>query len=426
MMPRHTDDSHCTPVPSPALRSGIVRVPLSTCLLIGLLCSLLSSACGFAQTPVPSATAPTTKAPAAQPIPPPPEIPVRSYILMDFHSGRTLAESNSTQPFEPASITKVMTAYVIYKALREGTIKLTDLVTISAQARQAIGSRMFVEVNHQVSVEDLLMGMVVQSGNDASIALAEHIAGSEATFAELMNRQAAELGLSQSHFVNATGLSDPNHHMSARDIALLSRALIKNFPNDYQRYSVRSFTYNNIEQPNRNRLLWRDESVDGIKTGFTNAAGYCLAASAKRGDTRLISVVLGAKSIKDRFDASQALLNYGFRFYETYKLYSANSPLAQARVWKGSVRDVALGVAEDLFITAPRGQTADIKPSFTVTQTILEAPVPQGKVVGQLTVQGGNETLTTVPLVTLQAVPEAGFLGRLIDQVMLTFHRWFN
>jgi D-alanyl-D-alanine carboxypeptidase len=249
-------------------------------------------------------------------VPPPPQVPVRGHILLDYKSGVMLAEMKADERIEPTSITKLMTGYVIYKALKSGKIRLNDQVIISEKAGRTQGSKMFVKIGSQVSVEDLLMGMVVQSGNDATVALAEHVAGSEETFAKLMNQEAERLGMKNSHFTNAPGMPDPNHYMSARDIAVLARAIIQDFPEHYPRYSVRSFKYNNVEQPNRNRLLLTDSSVDGIKTSHTSSAGYCLVASAKRNDTRLISVVLGAEKEKERFQASQTLLNWGFAFFE--------------------------------------------------------------------------------------------------------------
>jgi len=275
----------------------------------------------------------------AQAIPPPPQVPVRAYVLMDYQSGNLLANVQGDERMEPASITKLMAGYVIYRALKSGKIHLDDKVTITEKAWKTPGSKMFVKVGTQVPVEDLLMGMVVQSGNDATVALAEHVAGSEETFAKLMNQEAERLGLKNSHFTNAPGLpdpnhymsahdiADPNHYMSAHDIATLARALIQDFPEHYARYSVRSFKYNNIEQQNRNRLLLTDSSVDGVKTGHTESAGYCLVSSAKRNDTRLIGVVLGADKEKNRFVASQALLNYGFSFFESHKLHDADTPI---------------------------------------------------------------------------------------------------
>jgi D-alanyl-D-alanine carboxypeptidase (penicillin-binding protein 5/6) len=281
---------------------------------------------------------------APLPIPKPPATGAKAYILQDYDSQRIVAEKDSDQSIEPASITKLMTAYAVFMELKSGNISLEDSVTISEKAWRTPGSRMFIEVGKQVSVEDLLKGMIIQSGNDATVALAEYIAGSEDTFAALMNRHAEELGLTGSHFMNSTGLPDAEHYMSARDIALLAGQLIREFPEYYQWYSQKEFTFNDITQYNRNKLLWRDASVDGVKTGHTDSAGYCLVTSAKQGDMRLISVVLGTDSENARADASQALLNYGFRFFETHKLYDGGNQLATSRIWKGETESVSLGI----------------------------------------------------------------------------------
>jgi D-alanyl-D-alanine carboxypeptidase (penicillin-binding protein 5/6) len=365
--------------------------------------------------------------PSAPPEPPPspPEVPVRSYILQDFQSGQVLAQANADEPMEPASITKIMTAYVLYKRVREGKINLADEVTISEKAWRMKGSRTFVELDSKVSVADLLLGLVVQSGNDATVALAEHVAGSEDTFAELMNREAAALGLTESHFVNATGWPSPDHYMSARDIAKLVRAIIEEFPEHYLEYAVRSFTYNNIEQHNRNRLLWRDDSVDGVKTGHTDAAGYCLAASAKRDDMRLISVVLGAETEKDRFSATESLLNYGFRFFETQKLYDANQELAEAEVWKGEADTVPAGLAKALFVTLPRGRYDDLNANLRLDKQI-EAPLEEGQSIGKVTVSLDGKSVSETSLVALRAVPEAGWFGRMTDELLMLFYSMFD
>jgi D-alanyl-D-alanine carboxypeptidase (penicillin-binding protein 5/6) len=360
-----------------------------------------------------------------KPPPPPPEVPAKSYILQDFHSGQILAEQNADQRVEPASITKIMTAYVIYKGLRDGKIDLADEVTISEKAWRMEGSRTFVEIGSKVPVADLLLGMVVQSGNDATVALAEHLAGSEDVFVELMNREAAALNMTESSFVNASGMPDPDHYMSAQDIATLVKTVIEEFPEHYLEYSVRSFTYNNIEQHNRNRLLWRDDSVDGVKTGHTSSAGYCLAASAKRDDTRLISVVLGADKLRDRFSATESLLNYGFRFYETQKLYEAKQELAEAEVWKGQADTVSAGLAEALFVTIPRGRYDDLSANVKVDKNI-EAPLTEGQPVGKVTVTLDDNVLLESPLVALQQVPQTGWLGRIVDGFLMWFYSFFD
>lgn len=354
----------------------------------------------------------------AQSIPALPELPVRSYILIDAYSGQTLAEMNGDERMEPASITKLMTGYILYRRLQEGVAKLDDLVTISEKAWRMEGSRMYVELGSQVPVKDLLLGMVVQSGNDATLALAEYVAGSESAFVELMNQQAAQLGLVNSHFMNSEGLPDPNHYMSARDIATLGRAIIRNFPEYYNGYSIREFTYNKIKQQNRNRLLWQDSSVDGLKTGHTSSAGYCLVASARRGDMRLIAVVLGAKTEKDRFRATQELLNYGFSFFETRKIYNANESLTEARVWKGDRNHLPAGVVGGFYVTLPKGRTADLKTAIEVKPDLM-APVRQGDPVGEVTATLADQVINKAPLTALENVNEAGLLGRLWDGLIL-------
>lgn len=361
----------------------------------------------------------------AEPVPPPPQVPVRAYVLMDHQSGNLLANAKGDERMEPASITKLMTGYVIYKALKSGKIHLDDKVTITERAWKTPGSKMFVKVGTQVPVDDLLMGMVVQSGNDATVALAEHVAGSEETFAKLMNQEAERLGLKNSHFTNAPGLPDANHYMSARDIAALARALILDFPEHYARYSVRSFKYNNIEQQNRNRLLLTDSSVDGVKTGHTESAGYCLVSSAKRNDTRLIGVVLGADKEKDRFVASQALLNYGFSFFESRKLHDANAPILTTRIWKGKENELPLGVTYPLYVTVPKGQAPQVSTTTTVQPKIV-APAQKDQAFGEIVVKLGEQEVSRTPLVALKEVPESGWFGRLIDSILMFFYYLFH
>ena len=361
----------------------------------------------------------------AEAIPPPPQIPVRAYVLMDYQSGNLLASMKGDERMEPASITKLMTAYVIYKALKSGKINLDDQVTISEKAWRTQGSKMFIRIGSQVSVEDLLMGMVVQSGNDATVALAEHVAGSEETFAKLMNQEAERLGLKNSHFINAPGMPDPNHYMSARDIALLARSIIQDFPEHYPRYSVRSFKYNNIEQQNRNRLLLTDSTVDGVKTGHTESAGYCLVSSARRNDTRLISVVLGADKERDRFQASQALLNYGFSFFESRKLYDASTPIVTTRIWKGQENELPLGVAQPLYVTVAKGQAPQVNTTTTVQPTIV-APAQKDQPFGEIVVKLGDQEVSKTPLVALKEVPESGWFGRMIDSILMFFYSLFS
>lgn len=357
--------------------------------------------------------------------PPPPPLPVRGYILLDFHSNEVLAERNADQPLEPASITKIMSAYVLYGKLAAGAIKPSDIVTVSANAYGQEGSRMFVEINSQVSVNDLLMGMVVQSGNDASVALAEHAAGSESVFADLMNQQAAALGMRNSHFVNATGLPHPEHITTARDIATLVRAMISNYPQHYSRYAVKEFTYNNINQKNRNKLLWSDSSVDGVKTGHTSSAGYCLASSAERDGMRLIAVVLGADNEPDRFSAAQQLLDHGFRLFETFHLYRPGQAVTETRVWKGVIDNLRLGFANDVYVTIPRGRYQDMQASLRLDK-IIEAPVKRGQPYGQVLIQLDGRTEAQPALIALDDVPEGSAVGRLIDHITLVVKSWLD
>ncbi len=357
---------------------------------------------------------------APKPIPAQPDIAASSFILMDFNSGRILAQKDPDKRVEPASITKLMTAYLVYKALGAGDIALSDELTVSEKAWRMKGSKMFIEVGKQVSIEELIKGMVIQSGNDATVALAEHIGGSEQAFAEYMNHQAALLGMNNTQFRNSTGWPDPDHYSSARDIALLGQAVIRDHPEGYQYYSEKEFTYNEIRQFNRNRLLWRDESVDGLKTGHTEAAGYCLATSAKRDDMRLIAVVLGTASDKARTQASQTLLNYGFRFFETQELYQKNEVLKNARVWFGDKDEVTLGVRDEVFVTIARGRYKDLKASIEVDQQIA-APIAMGQELGRLVVTLDDEEIVSQPLVATQTVNKGGLVKWAMDSVKLMF-----
>ncbi len=348
------------------------------------------------------------------PVPAPPQFDASSYVLMDFASGATLAEHNPNERVDPASITKIMTAYVVYKSLAAGDIKIHDIVEISEKAWRSIGSRMFIEVGNKIILEDLLLGMIIQSGNDASIALAEHVGGTEKAFADIMNAEAKHLGMRDTHFVNATGLPDPEHFTTAADIAVLSRAMIHDFPEEYKRYAQKEYTYNDIKQFNRNRLLWRDSAVDGIKTGHTEAAGYCLASSAVKNDMRLISVIMGADSDKSRTVNSQALLNYGFRYYESHKLYQAGETLLERRMWKGESKLIQLGLDQDLFVTIPRGKYDDLKASMNIDDEIV-APVNQGDQVGIVKITLKGEDYLETPLVALQSNPEGGLWRSVVD-----------
>jgi D-alanyl-D-alanine carboxypeptidase (penicillin-binding protein 5/6) len=352
------------------------------------------------------------------PIPAPPQIGAKSHLLMDFSSRKILAEGAADEPVHPASLTKLMTAYVVFAALAEGRIGLDDQVLVSEKAWRTKGSRMFIEVGTEVAVEDLLRGMIIQSGNDASVALAEHVAGSEEAFVGLMNQHAGSLGMTGSSFKNPTGLPAEDHHMTARDVAALAAAIIGEFPEHYRYYSEREFTYNEIRQHNRNSLLWRDDSVDGLKTGHTDAAGYCLVTSAERDGMRLISVVLGSASPQVRADATQALLGYGFRFFETHKLYSSGDAITTARVWKGTPEVAGLGLADDLYVTIPRGQYEALSAVMDLN-TDLVAPIDAQAVVGAVRVSLDGEPVSDVPLVVLSGVAEAGLLTRLKDELML-------
>ncbi|MCF7982433.1 MAG: D-alanyl-D-alanine carboxypeptidase [Pseudomonadales bacterium] len=358
---------------------------------------------------------------AANPlIPAPPQLAATGYLLVDAHSGEVLIQNNADQPLPPASLTKLMTSYIAAVELDKGNIKLDDQVRVSIKAWQAPGSRMFIKEGTFVALEDLLRGIIIQSGNDASIAVAEHIAGSEEAFADLMNKHAARLGMNNTNFLNATGLPETDHYTTASDLAKLARSIIMDHPDHYAMYAEQYFTYNQIRQPNRNKLLWRDRSVDGLKTGHTEEAGYCLVASAERNGMRLISVVMGASSEEARAEESQKLLTYGFRYYETHKLYSANEMLNQPRVWGGVVDSVKLGVANDLYVTIPRGQKEALAASLDV-DTVIEAPISSADQFGVVKVKLGEQTLTQTPLIALESVKEGGFFKRIWDQIVLFF-----
>jgi D-alanyl-D-alanine carboxypeptidase (penicillin-binding protein 5/6) len=358
---------------------------------------------------------------AAVPVPKPPSIDARAYVLVDYQSGRVLASLKPDVQSEPASITKLMTGYGVFRALREKRLNPNDNVTISEHAWKAEGSRTFAQVGTQIPVDVLIKGMIVQSGNDATIALAEKLGGTEDGFVQMMNSYAAELGLKNSHFDNSWGGPGPTHYMSANDIASLSRVLIRDFPEDYKLYSLREFEWNGIKQQNRNGLLARDPSVDGIKTGHTETAGYCLASSASRNGMRLISVVLGTQSFKAREDASAALLNYGFTFYETVKAKSAGDVVLKPEVYKGEEDRVTLVPARDIYVTIGRGSAAQLKTTATVKEPVI-APIAAGQVLGELTVSDGKDVIARVPLVAQAAVPEGGWWTRMVDGISL----WMN
>lgn len=353
--------------------------------------------------------------------PSPPKVDAKSYLLVDAISGQVLVEHNADEPLPPASLTKLMTSYVLAYEVAQGNVAEDDIVTVSkaAWARNFPGSSlMWLEVDTQVSLHDLHKGLVISSGNDASVAIAEHIAGSEDAFADTMNKHAEALGMSGTHYTNSHGLPDDSLYTTARDLATLARAMITDFPEEYALYREREFTYNNIRQPNRNRLLWRDSSVDGLKTGHTEEAGYCLVASAMRGDMRLISVVMGADSDEARARQTQKLLTYGFRFFETHRLYGGNEKVSDARVWGGMNEQVALGVQEDIYLTLPKGKHSNLKVDLQVDPQI-QAPVTANQQYGNLVVSLGEKTVTEKPLVALANVEQAGFFARLWDKLVM-------
>lgn len=354
------------------------------------------------------------------PIPAPPVIGAKSYILIDGHSGFEFASLEPDRKLAPASLTKLMSGYTVFRAIDEGELSLEDEVTVSERAWRMPGSRMFIEVGSRVSVRDLLLGMIVQSGNDASVALAEHIAGSEAVFAGVMNRYAEALGMDSSHFVNVTGLPADNHYSTARDLAVLARAILSEFPHYYEWYSVREYTWNDISQRNRNRLLWRDASVDGMKTGHTDDAGYCLVSSAERDGMRVVSVVLGMSTPASRTDGSQALIDYGFRFFETRLLFRAGETVAEARVWKAADEFTPLGLPQDLYITVPRGSYQALK-SVLQMPAVLLAPVAEGQPLAELQVSLNGTELINQPLRALSGNPAGSIWQRARDGVMLWF-----
>ena len=358
----------------------------------------------------------------AQQMPTPPALAAKSWLLIESASGQELAAQAADERLEPASLTKLMTAYLTFAAIKQGTIKLDQTVPVSEKAWKAQGSRMFIKVNTQVGVEDLIKGMIVQSGNDACIALAEAIAGSEENFAQMMNREAQRLGMKSTNFRNAAGLPDPQHYTTARDLATLAAALVRDFPAEYAKYySIKEFRYNNITQPNRNRLLWIDPTVDGMKTGYTEAAGYCLISSAKRGDRRLLSVVLGTASDGVRAQESLKLLNYGFQFYEAVRLYAKDQAVSSLKVWKGSSATVKAGFQNDFIISIPKGFAPRLQTEL-LSQQPLVAPVAAGQPIGTLKVSLDGKPYGEYPVVAIEAVPVAGAFGRAIDSIRL----WFN
>ena len=353
-------------------------------------------------------------------IPAPPQLAAEGYLLIDAATGASLVEFNADQRLPPASLTKIMTSYVAAKEIERGTISLDDQVAVSIKAWRTEGSRMFIQEGTKVRLEDMLRGIIVQSGNDASVALAEHVSGSEDAFADLMNQYARQLGMTDTHFVNATGLPDENHYTTANDLSRLAVALINEFPEHYKIYSEKYFTYNEIRQPNRNKLLMRDGSVDGVKTGHTDAAGYCLVASAVQGDMRLLSVVMGASSEEARAAESQKLLTYGFRYFETAHLYRADEALRQVRVWGGQHSSVKLGLIADVVMTIPKGVRDELQAEIHIENEI-HAPIERGDEFGSLTVSVPDKEVISVPLTALNGVKEAGSFVRIWDSILLFF-----
>jgi D-alanyl-D-alanine carboxypeptidase (penicillin-binding protein 5/6) len=358
-------------------------------------------------------------------IPSSPQIAASSFVLMEPLSGRVIMEENSHERLPPASLTKMMTAYIVERELDEGRLSMSDMVPISVNAWRTQGSRTFVQEGTEVSVEDLLRGVVIQSGNDASVALAEFVAGSEGAFVDIMNQQAELLGMNETSFANATGLPATDHFSTANDLALLAKAIINDYPENYPLYAEKHFTFNNIRQPNRNSLLWRDDSVDGLKTGHTEEAGYCLVASAKRNDTRFIAVVMGASSTSARAQEVQKMLNYGFRYYQTERLFRSGQELIAAKIWGGQNDQLSVGILDDVHVTIPRGSRDSLE-SVIELDTVIKAPVSVGDELGRVKVTLDGETVVDQPVLALSDVPEGGFFKRIWDAIKLFFVQLFE
>lgn len=364
---------------------------------------------------------PVAVAQTQQPVPDPPQVAAKGYLLIDFNSGQILAELNADERLEPASLTKIMTGYVVFREIAAGKVALTDNAFVSERAWRTGGSKMFIEVGKQVPVQDLLMGMIVQSGNDASVALAEHVGGSVEAFADLMNNHARRLGMTGSHFTNPHGLPDPELYITARDIAKVAMAIMREFPEFYAWYSTREFTYNGITQKNRNPMLARDETADGVKTGYTEAAGYCLVSSSKREDMRLVGVVMGSPTPNARAEASLALMNYGFRFYESHRLYPADEPVETLRVWMGDKEILPVGPEADIFATFQRGRYAELTARLEKAEDSLTAPIARGTQVGEIVVMLGEAEINRVPLVALEDIGEGSLWQMAKDSVLRLF-----
>lgn len=359
-------------------------------------------------------------------VPAPPQLAAKSYILMDATTGQVLIDNNGEQRLPPASLTKLMTAYITTLEMKKGQVKPTDLVSVSEKAWKTGGSKMFIEVGKKVSLEDLLHGIIIQSGNDASVAVAEYLAGSEDVFVEIMNKTAAQLGMHNTHFSNATGLPIENHYSTAHDMAILARAIIYEDPAHYAIYSQKEFLWNNIKQPNRNLLLWRDNSVDGLKTGHTEEAGYCMVASAKRNNLRLIAVLFGTNSEKSRAEETQKLLTYGFRFYENKTFYKKGTKLAEVHVWKGAIPTVMAGLGDDLSLTLIKSQFNGLHAQITAAKELM-APVTAGQVVGKIEIKTeNNKVIYTTDLIALHSIEQGGFFRRIWDSIVLFFKGLFS
>jgi D-alanyl-D-alanine carboxypeptidase (penicillin-binding protein 5/6) len=389
----------------------IIKTPFLTSVISSVAASTLAASLFFS---------PLAHANNAQ-IAPPPDLAVKAYLLKDFNSGHIIATQNGNMRVEPASLTKIMTAYLSFKAVKNGHLQLTQTLPVSEVAWKTEGSRMFIEPNKPVTVDELLHGMIIPSGNDASIALAEGIASTEALFAGMMNKEAQRLGMKNTHYMNATGLPDVEHYTTAEDLSILATALIRDFPEEYKRlYSVKEYAYNNIKQPNRNRLLWLDPFVDGMKTGHTKSAGYCLISSAKRDTTRRIAVVLGAPNDAARATESQKLLNYGFQFFDSTLVYKQGQSISQLKVWKGSENQLASTVASDLYLTLPKGEYANVKAVVSSTQPLI-APIKKGQVIGTVKFTLNGKTIDERALVAAKSIDTAGIFGRAWDSIKLLF-----
>jgi len=385
----------------------VIRQPILLCLC------LLSTALPALAQPIPTM------------IPSPPQLAASSWILMDADSGRILVDHNADERLPPASLTKLMTAYLVERELDRGNIALDDMVDVSEKAWRTGGSKMFIEVGTQVPVEQLLNGIIIASGNDASVAMAEYLAGGDAPFADMMNQHASRLGMDDTNFVNATGLPGEDHYSSAHDMALLAQHIINDYPDHYAIYAEKEFSFNDINQPNRNRLLWRDPSVDGLKTGWTTEAGYCLVASAKRDDMRLISVVMGTESEEARAQETQKLLSYGFRYFETLELYERGAVLNTPRVWGGDKNELRVGVGQDVHMTVPRARNDELTARLDLRPDLM-APISAGDRVGTLEVRLGDEVVGEQSLVALEGIEEGGIFKRLFDQVQRFFTNLFS